>query len=42
MNVRILAEAQEDLASGFRFYEAQAGGLGSYFIDTLYSDIDSL
>lgn len=42
MNVRILAEAQEDLASGFRFYEAQATGLGSYFIDTLYSDIDSL
>ena len=29
MNVRILAEAQEDLASGFRFYEAQAAGLGS-------------
>jgi hypothetical protein len=23
MNVRILAEAQVDLASGFRFYEAQ-------------------
>ena len=42
MNVRILAEAQEDLASGFRFYEAQVAGLGSYFIDSLYSDIDSL
>ncbi len=25
-----------------RFYEAQATGLGSYFIDSLYSDIDSL
>jgi hypothetical protein len=42
MNVRILAEAQDDLKSGFRFYEAQATGLGSYFIDSLYSDIDSL
>jgi len=42
MNVRILAKVQDDLASGFRFYEAQAVGLGSYFIDSLYSDIDSL
>jgi plasmid stabilization system protein ParE len=42
MKVHILAEAQEDLASGFRFYEAQASGLGNYFIDSLYSDIDSL
>ena len=42
MNVRILAAAQEDLANGFRFYEAQAVGLGSYFINSLYSDIDSL
>ena len=42
MNVRILAAAQENLANGFRFYEAQAVGLGSYFINSLYSDIDSL
>ena len=42
MNVRILAAAQDDLASGFRFYEIQAVGLGSYFINSLYSDIDSL
>lgn len=42
MNVRILAEAEDDLICGFRFYEAQATGLGSYFIDSLYSDIDSL
>jgi len=42
MKVRILEEAQEDLGSGFRFYEAQAAGLGSYFIDSLYADIDSL
>lgn len=42
MNVRILTGAQEDLANGFRFYAAQAEGLGAYFIDSLYSDIDSL
>jgi hypothetical protein len=42
MKVRILADAEEDLASGYRFYEAQAQGLGSYFIDSLFSDIDSL
>jgi plasmid stabilization system protein ParE len=42
MKVRILSGAQEDLANGFRFYEAQAEGLGAYFIDSLFSDINSL
>lgn len=27
---------------GFRFYEKQQLGLGGYFLDSLYSDIDSL
>ncbi len=27
---------------GFRFYEKQQTGLGGYFLDSLYSDIDSL
>lgn len=27
---------------GFSFYEAQASGAGQYFLDSLYSDIDSL
>jgi len=31
-----------DLMAGFRFYEMQAEGLGGYFLDSLYSDIDSL
>lgn len=27
---------------GYRFYENQAPGIGSYFLGALYSDIDSL
>jgi plasmid stabilization system protein ParE len=42
MKIRILGAAQQDLVSGFRFYEMQEPGLGAYFLDTLYSDIDSL
>lgn len=42
MKVRILDEAQEDLVDGFRFYEGQSPGLGGYFLDSLFSDIDSL
>ena len=42
MKIWILDEAKQDLINGFLFYEKQAKGLGSYFLDTLYSDIDSL
>ena len=42
MNIEILDEAQEDLTQGFHFYESRQPGLGSYFIDCLFSDIDSL
>ena len=42
MNLRILPSAQEDLAGGFAFYEKQAEGLGEYFLDGLFSDIESL
>ncbi len=42
MKVEILHEAQEDLLDGFRFYESQREGLGDYFLDSLFSDIDSL
>jgi plasmid stabilization system protein ParE len=42
MRIKILSTAEEDLEEGYRFYESQADGLGSYFLDTLYSDIDSL
>lgn len=32
----------EDLADGFRFYEAQDQGLGDYFTACLRADIESL
>ncbi len=34
--------AEKDLEDGYHFYERQSPGLGFYFLDTLYSDIDSL
>jgi plasmid stabilization system protein ParE len=42
MKIEILDEAREDLVAGFHFYEEQAAGLGSYFLDSIFSDIDSL
>ncbi len=40
MNVRILDESEQDLVDGFRFYEMQDEGLGDYFLDSLFADID--
>ena len=42
MRIKILSAAENDLEEGHRFYESQADRLGTYFLDTLYSDIDSL
>jgi len=42
MNIKILPSADADLVNGYHFYEAQAQGLGGYFRDSLFSDIDSL
>ncbi len=42
MKIQIQRSAQQDLINGYRFYEQQANGLGTYFLDTLFSDIDSL
>jgi hypothetical protein len=42
MNFRILASAFNDLEQGRDFYERQGEGLGGYFLDSLFSDIDSL
>ena len=42
MRIEILDDAQEDLIEGFRFYETRETGVGSYFLDCLFSDIDSL
>ena len=42
MSLRILASAVDDLHHGRLFYERQGEGLGEYFLDSLFSDIDSL
>lgn len=42
MKVSIQPSALADLKSGFHFYEKQQTGMGGYFLDSLYSDIDSL
>jgi hypothetical protein len=42
MKISIQPSALADLRVGFRFYEKQQFGLGGYFLDSLYSDIDSL
>ena len=42
MKVQLLDEAELDLVDGFCFYETQQSGLGDYFLDSLFSDIDSL
>ncbi len=42
MRIRILSSASQDLTDGYWFYEKQAEGIGAYFLDALFSDIDSL
>jgi len=42
MTVRVLAEAEQDIADGFHFYESQQPGLGSRFVETLLADIDDI
>src|SRR5206468_10098957 len=42
MKIRILDSALADLEKGRGIYEEQGEGLGSYFLDSLFSDIDSL
>ena len=42
MKVVVLEEALTDLEDGYRFYERQSAGLGTYFLDSLWSDMDSL
>lgn len=42
MKIEILSIAMSDIQFGQSFYERQQEGLGSYFLDSLFSDIDSL
>ena len=42
MKILILPSVRDDLAEGFQFYERQMEFLGGYFLDSIFSDIDSL
>ena len=42
MRIEILDEAEKDLVNGFAFYERQSKGLGDYFLDSIFSDVESL
>ena len=42
MTVEILDKAEDDLVHGFQFYETQQAGLGSYFLESLFADMESL
>ena len=42
VTICILDDAKDDLIGGYHFYEEQSPGVGSYFLDSLFSDIDSL
>jgi len=42
MRIELLDSAEKDLLDGFGFYERQSKGLGDCFIDSLFSDIESL
>jgi hypothetical protein len=42
MRIELLDSAEKDLLDGFEFYEHQSQGLGNYFLDSLFSDIESL
>jgi plasmid stabilization system protein ParE len=42
MKIQYLDIAKDDLVDGFHFYERQSEGLGSYFLDSLFSDVESI
>ena len=42
MRVCIARSAEADLLNGHAFYERQQAGVGGYFLDSVYADIDSL
>jgi hypothetical protein len=42
MRIDLHDSAEKDLLNGYDFYERQSKGLGDYFLESLFSDIDSL
>ncbi len=42
MIIRVLESARKDIVDGYHFYEKQAEGIGTYFLDSISADIESL
>lgn len=42
MKIRVLRSAIDDLTAGRLFYDKQQDGVGDYFFDSLFAEIDSL
>jgi len=42
VKIEILDEDEKDIATAVFFYESQSEGLGKYFLDSIFSDIESL
>ncbi|MCX7545269.1 hypothetical protein [Marinicella gelatinilytica] len=42
MKLNILGSAKDDLIEGYYFYEQQQRGIGHYFLESLYLDIQDL
>lgn len=42
MKIKLHSSAKKDLIEGFHFYEKQQQSIGQYFLDSLYSDLESL
>ncbi|HHJ38225.1 MAG: hypothetical protein AXA67_00975 [Methylothermaceae bacteria B42] len=42
MRIKLSSTAEQQLLSGYHFYEGQSEGLGDYFLNSLMADIDSL
>ena len=41
-SMEITQAAQDDLLAAYWFYEHQQAGIGAYFLNSLYADIDAL
>ena len=42
VQVQIARSAESDLLEGYVFYEQQQAGIGDYFLDSRFADIDAL
>jgi plasmid stabilization system protein ParE len=42
MTINVLDSGEEDILHAMHFYEQQSHGLGSYYLDSIMSDIESL